>query len=252
MCLIVFSWQPTSQQPLRLAANRDEFYARPTAALDWWADVPQVLAGRDLQAGGTWLGVTRSGRFAALTNVRDLTQKQGSRSRGELTAGFLTGHSAPLAYCQQLAEQGGDFTGFNLLVGDHQQLVYFNPREGAPQVLAAGTYGLSNAALDTPWPKLLRTREGLLGLSAEASLEDYLDLLADPTRPADHHLPDTGIGLEWERLLGSAFIHSASYGTRASSVLRIGAEVDFFERSFGPHGEHLSDVQQRFVRESLI
>lgn len=248
MCLIVFTWQPESAMPLRMAANRDEFYARPTQALQWWTDAPQVLAGRDVQAGGTWLGVTRSGRFAALTNVRDLSLPQGARSRGELTADFLTASSTPLAYAEQVHAAAGDYSGFNLLVGTPAQLVYYNSQEGAPRVLEAGSYGMSNAALDTPWPKLLRTREGLLGLTAEAPLAHYLELLADPTQPADHHLPDTGIGLVWERLLGSAFIQSEAYGTRASSVLRLGRErAELFERSFGPHGVALGDCHESFI-----
>ena len=243
MCLIVFAWQPESPTVLRLAANRDEFYARPSAALSEWADAPGIFAGRDLQAGGTWLGITAEGRFAALTNIRDLKQKAAPRSRGALTADYLLGQDSAPAYLDRIMRDAAEYAGFNLLVGDRQQLWHFNSLEGRPRQLERGLYGLSNANLDTPWPKLLRARNALSN-SLEAEDEALLDLLADSSQPADHLLPDTGVGLATERLLSTAFIASEAYGTRASTVLNLhsNGRWNITERSFGPHGVALGEV----------
>lgn len=243
MCLIVFAWQPESPTVLRLAANRDEFYARPCAALGEWQDAPGVFAGRDLQAGGTWLGVTAQGRFAALTNIRDPEQKAGQRSRGALTADYLLGESSPPAYLDSIMRDAAEHAGFNLLVGDRHQLWHFNSQEGRPRQLPRGIYGMSNASLDTPWPKLVRARNAL---SDHIDDEDdaLLELLANISQPADHLLPDTGVGLATERLLSTAFIASEAYGTRASTVLNLGRDGrwNITERSFGPHGAVLGEV----------
>ncbi len=161
MCLIVFAWQPGHALPLLVAANRDEFYARPSLPLAAWEDAEGVFAGRDLEAGGTWLGLGPAGRFAALTNVRDPSQALGKRSRGELVADFLRGGGNPADYLAQVAGRAADYSGFNLLIGDRHQLWHYNPRVGPPRLLPAGIYGLSNAALDTPWPKLLKARAAL-------------------------------------------------------------------------------------------
>lgn len=244
MCLIVFAWQPQGAMPLRLAANRDEFYARPSAALSEWQEAPGVFAGRDLQAGGTWLGVTAEGRFAALTNIRDPGQKIGPRSRGELTADYLRGQAAPQVYLETLMARAADYAGFNLLLGDATQLWYFNSQERQAHRLQAGVYGLSNAGLDTPWPKLLLARSTLQA-RLDGADEELLALLADHSQPAEHLLPDTGIGLATERLLSSVFIASAAYGTRASTVLNLGQDGhwNIVERSFGPHGAVLGEVR---------
>ncbi len=161
MCLIVFAWQPGHALPLLVAANRDEFYARPSLPLAAWEDAEGVFAGRNLEAGGTWLGLGPAGRFAALTNVRDPSQALGKRSRGELVADFLRGGGNPADYLAQVAGRAADYSGFNLLIGDRHQLWHYNPRVGPPRLLPAGIYGLSNAALDTPWPKLLKARAAL-------------------------------------------------------------------------------------------
>ncbi len=171
MCLIVFAWQPGHALPLLVAANRDEFYARPSLPLAAWEDAEGVFAGRDLEAGGTWLGLGPAGRFAALTNVRDPSQALGKRSRGELVADFLRGGGNPADYLAQVAGRAADYSGFNLLIGDRHQLWHYNPRVGPPRLLPAGIYGLSNAALDTPWPKLLKARAALA------------ERLAEPHRP---------------------------------------------------------------------
>lgn len=245
MCLIVFAWRPGHALPLVVAANRDEFYARPTQALAAWEDAPGVHAGRDLEAGGSWLGVGRDGRFAALTNIRDPGQAPGPRSRGELVAAYLQGELGVQAYLDQVASRSSQYSGFNLLVGDGRQLGYLHAREGRPRLLAAGVYGLSNAGLDTPWPKLLKARAGLERVLETPEPEQLLALLADPAPAADSELPDTGVGLATERLLSSVFIASQTYGTRASTVLVVNKDGRrrMIERSFGPFGGHLGEVE---------
>lgn len=244
MCLIVFAWRPGHATPLIVAANRDEFYARPARPLAAWEESPGVYAGRDLEAGGTWLGVAPDGRFAALTNLRDPGQAVGSRSRGELVAGFLQGRQSPLEYLQQVARRAADYSGFNLLVGDSAQLCYFNPRVGPPAAVAPGVHGLSNAALNTPWPKLLYAREGLEAVLEQPDTGLLVTLLADHRQPSEAELPDTGVGLATERLLSSVFIASPTYGTRASTALIVHADGrrEMLERSFGPSGARLGEV----------
>ena len=244
MCLIVLAWRPGHAQPLLLGANRDEFYERPSQPLHPWPDAPGVIAGRDLQAGGTWLGVGANGRFAALTNIRNPGQAQGHRSRGELPVAFLTGKHSIDEFLQQLREQRQHYNGFNLLLGDSRQLWHFNSQAGRARALAEGVYGLSNADLDTPWPKLQRAKHALQsGLNTPHS-QMLLELLADSTRAADADLPQTGIGLSGERLLSSAFIASPTYGTRASTALIVHADGSrlLVERSFGSNGSYLGEV----------
>jgi uncharacterized protein with NRDE domain len=244
MCLIVLAWRPGHAQPLLVAANRDEFYERPSQPLAEWPDVPGVLAGRDLQAGGTWLGVGPGGRFAALTNIRDPGQTQGSRSRGELPVAFLAGTHSVEGFLHYLSEQRRHYSGFNLLLGDQQQLWHFNSLEGRATALAEGVHGLSNADLDTPWPKLQRAKHALRDVLHEPHPQALLNLLADPAQAADAELPQTGIGLTGERLLSSVFIASTTYGTRASTALIVNADGSrvLAERSFGSHGSCLGEV----------
>lgn len=245
MCLIVFAWQIRQGYPLIVAANRDEFYARPSLPLAQWQDAPQIVAGRDLEAGGTWLGISREGRFAALTNVRTPGQPPGRRSRGELPAGFLNSRETTEDYLARIRQHASDYAGFNLLLGDAGQLWYFSPQAGAPRQLQPGIYGLSNANLDTPWPKLQRARQALTDSVERADEETLLHLLGCRQLPADQSLPDTGIGLPMERLLSSVFIASADYGTRASTALLLEQDGHFriSERSFGPHGVPLGEVR---------
>ncbi len=244
MCLIVFAWRPDHPLPLVVAGNRDEFRARPTQPLAVWDDAPQVVAGRDLRAGGTWMGVAPGGRFAALTNIRGSGRQSGPLSRGDLPERFLRGDQAPLAYLQEVASQREQYAGFNLLVGDAGTLCYLNAQEGIPRALLPGVYGLSNAALDTPWPKLLNAREALHRCLAEPRLEHLLELLADSRKIADAQLPQTGVGLEMERLLSSVFIDSPDYGTRTSTALiRHGADrFEIIERSFASGGRVTGEV----------
>ena len=247
MCLIAFAWRPDHPLPLVLAANRDEFYERASLPLGEWADAPGLYAGRDLQAGGTWLGVSRDGRFAALTNIRDPRQAKGPRSRGELPVEFLRGALDAEAFLAGLRPRLGDYSGFNLLLGDRRRLFFFNSEEGCARRLAPGLYGLSNAQLDTPWPKVLRATAGLAGCLADPHPQRLLDLLRDERRPPRELLPDTGIGLDWELLLSSMFIVGPGYGTCASSALLLGADggVQLVERRFDNRGAPAGEVSIR-------
>lgn len=229
MCLIVFAWQVVPGMPLMAAGNRDEFYDRPAKAAHWWEDHPQVYAGRDLQAGGTWMGVTRDGRFAAVTNIRAPSEKRtDAPSRGMLVADYLSGTDSPGTYVERVAMRAHQFNGFNLLVGDRNRLIWFSnaagddERNGRP--LTPGVYGVSNATLDTPWPKVIRTKAQFASLLCQDAPEDaYFDMLADTTRASDCRLPRTGVSLEWERALSAVCIELPEYGTRASTVVRLPA-----------------------------
>jgi len=232
------AWQVDPARPLVVAANRDEFYARRAAPAAFWSDAPQILAGRDLQAGGTWLGVTRGGRFAALTNVREpgLPAPPDAPSRGQLVADFLRGSGAPEDYLGGLRPAA--YAGFNLVIGDRASLWYLSNRAGPARRLGPGVYGVANAALDSPWPKVARGRERLAALVAggEPGTRALLDLLADPTPAADVELPDTGVGLAMERMLSPLFIASAVYGTCCSTALAMNRDgaVEFCERTQNP------------------
>jgi uncharacterized protein with NRDE domain len=242
MCLILFAWKMDENFPLVLAANRDEFYERPSAPAAFWDDMPDLLAGRDLREGGTWLGVTTKGRLAALTNYRDpASLKIGAPSRGRLVSDYLHGREIPEAYLRRIAPDADCFNGFNLLVGDPADLFCYSNR-GARERLDPGIYGLSNCLLNTPWPKVERGKTALTALLKEQkglSPERLFALLADRTRPPDDHLPDTGVGLAWERVLSPPFIESPVYGTRSSTVLLIDrrGEVTFTERVFNGGGD---------------
>ncbi|MGY3171083.1 uncharacterized protein with NRDE domain [Pseudomonas sp. TE12234] len=245
MCLIVFAWRPGHAQPLIVAANRDEFYARPSLPLAQWPEAPQVHAGRDLEAGGTWLGIGANGRFAALTNIRDPHRPPGRRSRGELVARFLAGELPIDDYLDDVVARSPEYGGFNLLVGNLHELWHFNARESEAVMLQPGVYGVSNAGLDTPWPKLLKAKAALSAAMDDPRPDTLLTLLSDPQTAPFAELPDTGVGLATETLLSSVFIASQSYGTRASTALIVHADGSrhLVERSFGPYGGHLGEVE---------
>jgi uncharacterized protein with NRDE domain len=242
MCLILFAWKMDENFQLVLAANRDEFYERPSVPAAFWEDAPDLLAGRELREGGTWLGITTKGRLAALTNYRDpVSLKVGVPSRGRLVSDYLRGREIPEAYLRRIAPDADRFNGFNLLVGDPGSLFCYSNR-GARERLGPGIYGLSNRLLDTPWPKVERGKTALSALLEEKkglSPERLFALLADRTRPPDNRLPDTGVGLAWERVLSPLFIESPVYGTRSSTVLLIDqrGEVTFAERVFNGGGD---------------
>lgn len=240
MCLILVGWQVHPAYPLVVAANRDEFHARPTAPAAFWDDDARVFGGRDLEAGGTWLGATRDGRFAALTNVREPGATKGKRSRGELTARFLLDQQAAQIYAEALTP--GDYSGFNLLLGDRETLAYVSNRDPGHQILNPGVYGLSNHRLDTPWPKLLKARENFSrALDRLPDETAFFELLADRSIEADDRLPDTGVPLAWERLLSAVFVQSPDYGTRASTLLLRNAAGDMvlYEKSFAADGREI-------------
>ena len=270
MCLIVFDWRPDAQAGalLTLAANRDEFFARATAPLDWWTDAPDVLAGRDLVGGGTWLGLTRDGRFAALTNHRDPRAfRADAPTRGALVADYLVGQRrASLDYLCDIAERGAAYNGFNLIVGDFVRRElgwYCNRADAAPSLLPEGVHGISNAVLDTPWPKLVRKRAELGKLTERGDtpeLDALIELMRDPRVAADETLPSTGISLERERALSAAFIETPDYGTRGTTALRVrttGAMVgvEIAERSDddGSHRiERPGSFERRFTFEFAL
>jgi uncharacterized protein with NRDE domain len=245
MCLIVFAWRPGHAQPLIVAANRDEFYARPSLPLAQWADAPHVYAGRDQEAGGTWMGVSAEGRFAALTNIRDPHQPPARKSRGELVARFLSGSLPIDEYLADVNGRSIEYAGFNLLVGTRDELWHYNANHTEPTRLKAGVYGLSNAGLDTPWPKLLKAKAALSEILEDPQPHALLDILSDPQTAPFAELPDTGVGLATESLLSSVFIASPSYGTRASTALIVNADGSrrMVERSFGPLGGRLGEVE---------
>ncbi|HET8834638.1 MAG TPA: NRDE family protein [Gemmatimonadales bacterium] len=255
MCLILLVYDAHPDYRLILAANRDEFYDRPTTPAGFWPDAPGVLAGRDLQAGGTWLGVDRALRFAAVTNYRQGQREPVARSRGFLVSEYLMGGRTPEDYVARVESDAAQYNGFNLLVGDARDARYFSNREGRARSLLPEVYGLSNHLLDTPWPKVASGKAALSQLVRESRgaglVAGLFDLLADPTRAADEVLPETEVGREWERLLSAAFITSPHYGTRSSTVLLIGREkrVEFVERSFGVGGGLLGEVRYTFEAE---
>lgn len=241
MCLILFAWQHHPQYKLVVAANRDEFYARPTAAAQFWHDAPQILAGRDLEQGGTWLGVTRSGRFSAITNVRDPAAKIGAHSRGHLVRDFLASTQTPADFIEQLKNHLADYSPFNLLLSDGNSLHYCNS-SGESFALPAGIYGLSNAALDTPWPKVENGKQALTETLSDPQHESLFCLLADRTTASDAQLPATGIPQWLEQKLSASFIHFDGYGTRCSTVIlqTYDDQLDFLERQFNEQGEPIA------------
>lgn len=238
MCLILFSFETHPRYRLVLAANRDEYYDRPTEPLGFWKGRPDILAGRDLRGSGVWLGVTRSGRIAAITNYRQpALQVYNAPSRGLLVSDFLAGEKSPEAYLGLLETSGHLYNGFNLLVGDASGLFYFSNRGSGIRKLEPGLYGLSNHLLNTPWPKVEKGKAALGEIVAnkqELDVEEIFGILYDKRCPPDEMLPDTGVELSWERTLSPLFITSPFYGTRSSSVvlLQKSGEATFAERTF--------------------
>ncbi len=226
MCLILLAYQHHPRYRLVLAANRDEFYNRPTQALGFWPDHPEIAAGRDLKQKGTWLGVTRKGRVAAITNYREAgLQKADAPSRGHLVADFLADHIPAPRYLRQLRNSNRHYNGFNLIIGDDQGLYYYSNRGGPAASLQAGIYGLSNRLINTDWPKVRYGRDRLADIlpkeEYEIDRDQLMELLQSQNLAPDEQLPDTGVGLQWERILAPIFITSPTYGTRCSSLLTI-------------------------------
>ena len=251
MCLILFAYRQHADYPLILIANRDEYYTRPTRDAHWWDDAA-VFAGRDLEAGGTWLGVNRGGWLAAVTNVREPGSMQGGRrSRGDLTREYLTGSTAAREYLQRLEPRADDFAGFNLLLGDGEGLWFYSNREHEIRPVEAGIHGISNGAFDEPWPKLDSGKRELADqLSGPIDDTRLLDILTDQRTAEDHELPSTGVSHDVERMLSSRFIRSPDYGTRACSVLRYDSpgRIHFLEQNFADARHIGSRVKETFER----
>jgi len=252
MCLILFAARAHPKYPLIVAANRDESYSRPAAPAGFWQDDPRVCGGRDLLHGGTWLALSRVGRFAAITNYRQRPRPaRGEHSRGELTRDFLLGTDAPGTYMREIERRAAIYTGFSLIVGDFSELWFYSNRGNGPQRISPGVHGLSNHLLDEPWPKV---RSGIAALESllhaeEAELRHTLfDVLADREPAPDDMLPSTGLELERERAVSASFIAGEAYGTRASTVILAGTDgrVLYLERRFGPGASPAGDTELSF------
>ncbi|MBW7472895.1 NRDE family protein [Marinobacter sp. M216] len=246
MCLIAFTLGQNANFPLVVAANRDEFFRRPTAPMDWWETTQgtRILAGRDLQSGGTWLAISGDGTVSAVTNVREGTPEDGRNSRGELPLRALEEPIPDLA--ARLSDEPGQYAGFNLVYLNDSSGWYYSNRDAHPgRNIHRGVYGLSNHLLQTPWPKLLRLRQAVgdtvasADNDAEALHQELIALLQDTTPAPDHLLPDTGVGIDTERFLSSPFIVGDSYGTRATTIVSVSrsGEIRVSEQGWGPNAE---------------
>lgn len=258
MCLIIFGWQTRTDLPLVVAANRDEFHQRPAVPAHFWPEQPALLAGRDLSAGGTWMGVTRDGRFAALTNYRDPDQgRVGVRTRGELAVEFLSGSADPVDYLRALSRRADQYAGFSLLVGTPGQLACYSnagPPEAALQALPPGIYGLSNALLDTPWPKVVRGKRVLASLLQGQESPDHDSLgqvVSDRSLASSEALHPLGLGESMDRTLSAQFILTPTYGTRSTTTLWLeqqarGLQVNWRELGFDAGGGETGRCEWRF------
>jgi len=249
MCLVVLAWDAHPRCRLLVAANRDEFHARPSQALGWWPDRTGVLAGRDLQAGGSWFAMHRDGRFATVTNYREHARKPpGQRSRGELVADFVAGSTTPAAFVRDIG--GTRYAGFSLLVGDSDELWYVSNRGDGPVRLEPGVYGLSNAVLDTPWPKVVRSREALreLVLAGDPAEPALMRLMADRTPAPARDVEPGDLPFAEARALTAPFIVSPDYGTRCTTTLewRRDGRVSVCERRFDASGRSTGETRIGF------
>jgi uncharacterized protein with NRDE domain len=242
MCLIAIAWQTHADFSLALAANRDEFHDRPATAASWWNGKQEIFGGRDLQQGGSWLAISRRGRLAAITNIRRmLPPAPGAPSRGGLVREFVQGDLTAKQYAEAIAERATRYSGFNLLLFDGPQVVFCHNMDGYEhRVLEPGIHVVSNATLDTPWPKAQRLRRAMQAFVNQrvASRNLLFSALADAEQAKDDELPNTGVGIEMERFLSPPFIRGDGYGTRASSIVTVGndGQAEFVEHRFGPGG----------------
>jgi uncharacterized protein with NRDE domain len=252
MCLILFGLNIHPDYKLILVGNRDEFYDRPAAPATFWDEAPHLLAGKDLLAGGTWFGITKSGRIAGISNYRDpKSLRKDALSRGRLVSRFLLSEESPLSYLEGVREDRGKYNGFNLLIGDKKDLFWYSNRGKGRRKLGPGIYGLSNHLLDTRWPKVVKGKSELKRLISKSSIpkpDEFFDMLSDRNPAIDSDLPDTGVGLERERMLSPIFISSPDYGTRSSTLLFIDRAgfVTFMERTFNRNQKHNSTVRYGF------
>ena len=257
MCLILIAYQLDPAWPLVVLDNRDEYYARSTAPLGLWPGAPDVLAGRDLQSGGSWMGLRRDGCWAAVTNYREPRNDDHARkSRGWLVRDFLLSSWSVAEYIERVVGHGEDYAGYNLLLGDRDGIWFVSNRDPEVHQLAPGLYGLSNGRFDAPWPKVTRAKQKIAGLLDRQNWqpEEALELMCDATRAADADLPATGVPLDWERALSSMFILTPKYGTRSTSQLMRDREGDmiFAERTYSKAPDHWHDTRfswQAFLDE---
>ncbi|AMO58648.1 hypothetical protein GZ77_17890 [Endozoicomonas montiporae] len=245
MCLIIFSWQPEARHPMTLVANRDEFYDRPTKPAHFWPDNPEIFGGQDEKAGGSWLAINRSGRFAAVTNYRKWPAPEGQVSRGHLVKNSLSSSLPTHEFLQTVQENSNLYTGFNFIAGDMNKLYYYSNIENRIVTLKPGIYGLCNQFLNSPWPKLIKAKEAVtkaLDTDNSANPATLLDIMQNTEIAVDHLLPDTGIGKEKEVLLSSIFIRSPEYGTRNTSILTFDNNngISWHEQTYGSNGRHQS------------
>lgn len=237
MCLVSIAYKVNPDYPLLLIGNRDEFFERPSARAHWWDDNPHVFAGRDLKAGGTWMGINQQGQFAVLTNYRMGRELlKGARSRGELVSDFLVHAPNPLEYMKEVQAKAANYNLFNLIVGDANEVVYFSNAEGKPlKVMGEGVYGLSNNLLDVPWPKVKKARKGMSESLEKSNFkpEDLFQILTDTQTAPDEELPDTKIPYEWEKKLSAMCIQLPNYGTRVRTLIKMDKEgnLNLEERS---------------------
>ena len=252
MCILNISFKAHSKYKMIIAANRDEFYSRPTAKASFWENHPGLLAGKDLQAGGTWLGITKTGKFSAITNYRSTAKyKKDAPSRGKLVIDFLAGRDHPKDYAVKLIKNGRLYNGFNLLFSNQSLLYYFSNQTQELAILSPGVYGLSNHLLNTPWPKVEKSRllftKALMNKNVSDS--DLFEILLDTSKPSDELLPDTGVGLEVERALSPVFVTTSFYGTVSSTVIFISNkdEVRFIEKSLNISSKEWTTSEFNFI-----
>lgn len=252
MCILLTAWREHAHYDLVIAANRDEFHARPTAPAARWSESPQILAGRDLEAGGTWLGIATGGRFAGVTNLRRAAPVRGPRSRGLLVSSWLKSTADPLSHAATLVDTARDYAGVNLLFGDERALCTWSNQDNRVRQLDPGVYGLSNAPLDVEWPKVARLKQAYArcrALEEDALIEALLAALRDATPAADSELPDTGVGLAQERILSPIFVDGGAYGTRCSSIVlrEPGGRLRFIERRYDARGRACGDSRYELM-----
>lgn len=252
MCILNISYKTHPDYKMIIAANRDEFYSRPTAKASFWENHPLLLAGKDLHAGGTWLGITKSGKFSAITNYRSTAEyKKDAPSRGKLVSDFLAGTDNPKAYADKLMKTGHIYNGFNLLFSDQSELYYFSNHTRESAMLPPGIYGLSNHLLNAPWPKVEKSKllftKALMNKNVSES--ELFEILLDTSKPPDEELPDTGVGLELERVLSSVFVATPIYGTVSSTLIFISNkdEVRFIEKSLNSGSKEWTTTEFNFI-----
>lgn len=253
MCTVLFSIKSNSDYEFILAANRDEFFRRPTAPLHFWGAEKSILAGRDLEGGGSWLGVNTKGRFAVLTNFREpMAEKKSFLSRGELVENVLS-YSGPVSNFYSVVGDADKYRGFNLLYGNSKEMYYFSNRKKDVILLPPGIYGLSNHFLDSPWPKVEKGKYRFFQIVDQNQFTNLqlFAMLEDTARPEDSMLPDTGIGLQWERLLSSIHIRGEIYGTRSAAIITqdSAGQICFTERTYSEDGRERTDRMETITLE---